>query len=166
MFFFMNTSSAQVCEYETILESTPTSRFALEGATAIDSKTNLEWQRCHLGTTWNHDNSSCESNGDSETYDWESALQVATANSLGDNTDWRIPNIKELASIIEGACYDPAINTEVFPDTPSEFFRSLFWTSSPSNYNDNASWTIEQHLGAIYDSLRGDRNHIRLVRSR
>lgn len=40
--------------------------------------------------------------------------------------DWRIPNIKELSTIIERACTSPARNTDIFPVTVA----SVMWSST------------------------------------
>lgn len=53
-------------------------------------------------------------------------LDQANANALGGYTDWRIPNRNELESILNIENCDPAIDTTIFPSTPS----SYHWSAS------------------------------------
>ena len=155
--------NAQTCR-DSITASTPTSRFTISDNTIVDNTTNLEWQRCRLGTTWDASANSCLDDGvsDNETYTWEQALEAAASNALNGGSDWRLPNIKELASIVEEACYNPAINLELFPDTPSD----VFWSSSPyASYSYNA-WIVSFGYGYDDDSNRDYSLYVRLVRSR
>ena len=59
---------------------------------------------------------------------WKEALKYADSSSLANYTDWRLPNTKELQSIVD---YDkktiPAINEEYFECTNPD---SWFWTST------------------------------------
>ena len=56
---------------------------------------------------------------------WD-ALDQANANSLGGYSDWRIPNVFELLSIVNYGNYNPSIDVTVFPSTTASFY----WTSS------------------------------------
>ena len=155
--------NAQTCR-DSITASTPTSRFTISDNTIIDNTTNLEWQRCRLGTTWDASATACPDDGiaDNDAYTWEQALEAAASNALNGGSDWRLPNIKELASIVEEACYNPAINLELFPDTPSD----VFWSSSPFANYGNYAWIVSFGYGYDYDSYRDDSEYVRLVRSR
>jgi hypothetical protein len=42
----------------------------------------------------------------------------------GGYSDWRVPQIPELAMIVEINCADPRINLTLFPSTPPTFFWS------------------------------------------
>ena len=157
---FSAAPSAQTCEYNSILSNTPTNRFDVDGATVLDTSTSLRWHRCYLGTTWNDVTSSCEENGEDYVYDWQEALEVAVLNSLDSYTDWRLPNIKELASIVEQACHSPAINLEIFPSTPS----SRFWSSSPES-EDAYTYSVDFNHGHRRGDGRRSSLYVRLVRS-
>ena len=156
--------NAQDCKYDSITASTPTSRFTISDNTIIDDTTNLEWQRCRLGTTWDGSADGCPDDdiADNETYTWDKALEAAASNELKSASDWRLPNIKELASIVEEACYNPAINLELFPDTPSDWF----WSSSPHTTSSSDAWSISFYFGSGSHNERDDLSYVRLVRSR
>ena len=96
-------SHAQTCNPNIVL-SAPDSRYQLvnDNTEVKDTQTGLIWQRCSLGQTWS--GSSCT--GTAATYNWANALQ--TAKNMGNN--WRVPNVKELDSLVEEACYNAAIN--------------------------------------------------------
>ena len=70
-----------------------------------------------------------------EGLDWESALEFAvTANEenyLG-YSDWRVPNVKELQSIVDYSGVYPAIDAEFFDITDED---SYFWTSTSAYFS-------------------------------
>ena len=117
-------SLAQTCETNTIQESTPTSRFTFdEKGLVTDKETGITWMRCALGQKW--DGTTCA--GTAKTYDWQNAMdEVKKINSsnYGGHSDWRLPYIPELASIVERQCFDPRVNLTAFPATPSITFWS------------------------------------------
>jgi len=51
---------------------------------------------------------------------WEGALAYCEGLNLGSNTDWRLPTIKELRSLVDYSRYNPAINTTYFPDVSGD----------------------------------------------
>ena len=149
---------AQTCRTETEVPSTtPASRFHDNGdATVTDQSTGLMWARCPEGLS----GSAC-ADGTVANFTWEAALIRARDSSLAGYTDWRLPNIKELSSLVEERCYDPAINLAVFPNTPS----SYFWSASPSADSSNFTWIVGfMNGGADYRS-RYNYSQVRLVRS-
>ena len=127
-----------------------------------DNRTGLMWQKCPAGSS----GSDC-SVGSADTYSWAGALQYAqTLNASGgfaNFSDWRLPNTKELESLVEEACYDPAINISLFPNNGN----SLYWSSSPRADAPVYAWAVKFDWGATgasvarnYSSVR-----VRLVRS-
>jgi hypothetical protein len=112
-----------LCRPDSIPASTPTDRFLDNGnGTVTDLRTRLVWKRCAEGQAWN--GATCV--GTAGEYTWQDALQRADTHIFAGNDDWRVPDVKELSSIVERQCEYPAINSEVFPATPD----STFWTSS------------------------------------
>ncbi len=114
--------------------TTPTKQFDFEdfGDVVTDKKTDLMWARCPVGYGWGEDgNRSCTVLADGVSLmTWPSALAFAA-----DNTDsylgysgWRLPNIKELASIIERRCAGYAVNHDVFG--PTATFSGEYWSNT------------------------------------
>lgn len=125
-----------------------------QDGTISDPKTGLIWKKCSEGQQWDSTNNAC--NGSAAFFTWQQALQHAQE----DNTNWRLPNVKELNSIVESHCYTPAINLLTFPATAS----SGYWSSSPSTESANNAWMINFYYGGIYPSSKPNDFSIRLVR--
>lgn len=129
--------------------------------TVTDLKTGLMWKKCSEGQI----EDDC-SGGNAQVYNWMEALEKVQLVNVGGGfvgyMDWRLPNIKELTSIVEEACYNPSINIEVFPNTPSS---AWFWSSSPYINDDSRAWFVDFGYGG-YDSFDSKNNNhlIRLVR--
>lgn len=126
--------------------STPDSRFAIHNnGTVTDLKTGLIWKRCLQG----ENGSECKF-GEAKGYTWKEALQQAKNSDFAGKKDWRIPNIKELDSIIEFNCVYPSINNKVFPyeNNPNYNYNVAVWSSTP--HNDNyvtEAWVINFYYG-------------------
>jgi hypothetical protein len=89
-----------------------TRSFTVNGdSTVTDTKTGLVWQQ--------------STSGSKKT--WEVALGICEGLTLASQSDWRLPNIKELGSIADTSERNPAIDETAFPNTISE----SYWSSSP-----------------------------------
>lgn len=133
-FFSSFSLMSQTC-LETITPTLSESDFTDNAdGTLTDTRYGLMWMRCSLGQTW--ENETC--NGDALELNWQQALVAAHGYVYADKLGWRVPNIKELASITERQCVRPAINNVLFPATPSDDF----WTSTPAVADGQRAWVI------------------------
>ena len=153
-------SASQAAETQTcndaIVATAPDSRYQDNGdGTITDLATGLIWKQCAEGLS----GPGCTT-GTSQTFTWHAALQHAEAAVFAGSSLWRLPNNKELASLRERRCYTPAINTTLFPNTPS----SGFWSSSPSTYNSSYAWLVNFYYGYVSTYLKNGQEYVRLVR--
>ncbi len=137
-------------------ETTPSTEFAIieDGSAVKHGRTTLEWKRCALGQTWNAKTSLCD--GRPATYPWDRADRIIASVGSG----WRLPTGAELVSIVETCHSSPAINPQVFPNTPS----ALFWSSSSDTGGVNRAWSVSFFTGKPYRPGKLQTAHIRLVR--
>lgn len=150
---------AQTCRYDSIPASTPNSDFErYTDGTALHKTTGLTWKRCLEGQSWNNNTATCT--GEPQIYTWQSALQTAEAGSFAGQSDWRLPNIKELQTLVEEACYDPAINLQVFPYMPAY----AVWSGSPDAGYLYFAWFVYFYYGNGGNYDKYGSYHVRLVR--
>lgn len=132
---------AQSCN-DAILPTTPDHRFVVSGSEVEDLWTGLIWQRCSVGLNW--DGSTCSQGTADTRFTWSQALVLG-------GTEWRLPNIKELISIIEFSCSYTSINESVFPNTSNQYWSSTYSYSGSERYSrDGGALTAsfnEAHFG-------------------
>lgn len=124
------------CE-NNIPPSNPDSAYTADliNGTVKDTRTGLMWKTCTEGQTWN--GSTCE--GQATPYTWSAALELPEAAVFAGYDDWRIPNVKELESLVEDCRKAPSINDTFFPNTPN----AHFWSASPRRFDDPIhSWYL------------------------
>jgi len=155
-----------------IAETTPTSRFTNNtDGSVTDAVTGLMWKKCSEGQTWEVATNTCT--GTTAYYTWQEALQRAedvNAGITGDNigyTGWRVPNVKELTSILEYSCSMPSMNVEVFPpDTSGDDRGNPYWTSTIDSVSSGFMYTVSfRASGVIARPSSMDVTAVRLVRN-
>ena len=154
---FAALSSAVSAKCTLQVESTPNQQLQDNGdGTVTDLKTELMWKQCSEGQD---SEEFCK--GVASGYAWDKALQAPEDLNAGGgfagHTDWRLPNIKELLSVVEKSCVKPAINSARFPNTTGVGF----WSSTASF---NGTWYVNFQLGLSNYHFRGDGLKVRLVR--
>ena len=112
--------------------------------TATDQTTGLTWQTIPAP----------------ELLTWEQALDFANNLDLNDCNDWRLPNIKELQSIVDDRRIDPALNPMVFEVTTSK----PVWTSTSLAGHGERAWTIDFKLGTVSYADKTDNLTVLCVR--
>jgi len=127
-------------------------RYVAAGAEVTDSKTGLVWARCSVGQTWS--GSACTGVATSITH--EAALAYAQGQS-----GWRLPNVKELTSLADTGCVNPAMNSTAFPNTAFTWY----WTSSPNAAGGNYAWGVYSSNGDVGNFNHNESGHVRLVRA-
>lgn len=159
---------AQTCN-DNVLASTSDSSFTInDDGTATHIATGLMWKICSEGQTWS--NGSCLSTPE-YINDWSDALgRVVIQNTTGyaGYADWRLPNVKELLSIVEFKCQNPAINESIFVATPAEDY----WTSTHDSDGGlgGQALGVDFNLGTTMTGIRDNNRflnsfHVRLVRN-
>ena len=131
--------------------------------TISDAQTGLMWMQCSYGQTYdggdtNADGLICE--GSPTFGSWQQAFAWAADSTDYGYNDWRLPNIKELGSIVDFGSAKPAINQSIFPNTAS----GPYWSSTPSRANVHQAIFIGFQAGDYGPSLRTDNLYLRLVR--
>jgi hypothetical protein len=137
--------------------STPSARFTLSGAEAFDQKTYLTWGRCSVGTTWK--NGKCV--GTAKLMSLNEAKEYA--QKLGGG--WRVPAIEELYGLVEKACSNPAINTEVFPNVKNLGEGAPYWSTSKIKEMPSLIYYIDFLDGSADGHTKGFSMAVRLVRN-
>jgi hypothetical protein len=97
-------------------------------STVTDQKTGLIWMKTTPSTLLN----------------WESSLNYCEGLNLANHSDWRLPNIKELYSIVDMSQSD-IIDTTAFPGT-----GSYYWSSTTDVNNTSYAWGLNFTSGTVY----------------
>ncbi len=124
----------------------------------------------HTYTWYNPDNSS--NGGDAGTQnggtcqgsacDTYAFVNAVNTEGLCGASDWRLPSLNELLSIVHNGRTDPAIDQAYFPHTPQ---YGWYWSSSPYADNSGNAWYVNFDGGYVYYSSKSSYNHVRLVRA-
>lgn len=140
--------------------TTPTADFVEHGNGTVTHKpSGLTWKSCPEGIS----GPKC-GEGKAISVDWQGALSaLASMNAVGfaGFSDWRLPNIKELQSIVEISCSAPSINEAIFPSTPADWF----WSSTSLAVAPTDAWGINFGSGYSFPKTKqAPYGHVRLVR--
>ncbi|MBE0626056.1 MAG: DUF1566 domain-containing protein [Burkholderiales bacterium] len=112
--------------------------------TVTDPATGLTWMRCSIGQTWN--GSAC--GGTANNYAWDDAMVSPAAEIFAGHSDWRLPNVRELQTILDRTKFNPAIDTAAFPDTPA----AQFWSATPDLDIADTAWYVDFGSGEVHSA--------------
>ena len=124
-----------------VAQATPiaaaTARFVDNGdGTITDTRLGLMWSKDTL----------CK-----EEVDHAGAEKLCTDLQLAGHTDWRLPTVDELFALADRTRHSPAINTDAFPDTKSDWY----WTSTINAWSSVYAWFVLFGYGSAGNLRRG-----------
>ncbi len=142
----------------------PNPRFTDNGdGTVTDNLTRLIWLKhanCFGGKTWSKAIKDCKTLNNGE----------CGLSDGSDEGNWRLPNIKELHSLIHYGIYNPAVpNTtgtgkwtsgDPFTDVQS----SYYWSSSSWEYDISHAWYVFVKHGGVVSRAKSNTNYVWPVR--
>src|SRR5690606_30594747 len=112
-------------------DAAPAARFTDNGdGTVTDTRTGLMWSRETICT---------------KEVDHKTAGNLCGTLALGGHSDWRLPTLQELFSLADHGRYEPAIDTDAFPDTKSDWY----WTSTECAWSSVRAWCVDFDSGHV-----------------
>ena len=94
-------------------------------------------------------------------YIWTAAVAACEAKDYAGYSDWRLPNVRELMSLVD---YEkdtgPAINTAAFPAART----STYWSSTTYLQNATLGWRVTFNDGGVNVDLKTLGSYVRCVR--
>ncbi len=130
----------------------PNPRFTDHGnGTVTDNLTGLMWTKnadYRSGMmTW------------TEAMDWVTAQYNLTC--YAGYCDWVLPNVRQLASLIDYGRYNPALPSgHPFTNVQSD----LYWSSSTEAFGNNVAWLVDMGSGYVLDYFMNDTHYVWPVR--
>jgi len=112
--------------------------------TITDNLTQLVWQKIPNANVFN----------------WEQALSYAEGLTIGSNSDWRLPNIKELQSINNELSTNPSVFTPYF----SSVGVHNYWSSTSLPNQTTKAWYWNTLFGITTYDLKTNSNYVLCVR--
>ena len=109
-----------------------------------DIATGLVWQQQDDDVTRNH----------------AEAITYCQDLSLAGSSNWRLPNIKELLSIVDYRANSPSIVSSMFPGTNSFFY----WSATGLTGSSGSAWYTHFLSGEVDISLTTENFFVRCVR--
>jgi hypothetical protein len=103
----------------------------------------------------------CETGTGSAATDTEAFIKALNDATFGGFSDWRLPTIKELTTIVLWSQEKPSINATWFPNTE----WSYYWSSSTLASGNGSAWGMSCSDGSItYDNSKTSAHSVRAVR--
>lgn len=128
---------------------------------ALDTTSVLTWDTCTLGAK----GLNC-GQGAYDTVSWTQALELVQKANVArykGYADWRLPNIKELQTLVASRHFGcPMANEQVFPATAC----APYWSSTFNTYRPRNAWQVDFNDGNLtYGAISRETGLIRLVRN-
>ncbi|MEI6563265.1 MAG: DUF1566 domain-containing protein [bacterium] len=118
----------------------PTPRFTVQANTnvVLDNLTSLMWAR--------------NANLPGGATNWSDAVSYCKTLAYGSYSDWRLPNVRELQSLIDFSQYSPVLPPDhPFTDVQSDYY----WSSTTYTHESSSAWHVLLSDGYTYYSTKG-----------
>jgi len=139
----------------------PTQYLATGDYTTTDNVTGLVWKTCPQGLT----GASCAGTLAPTTF--AGATTVCTGLNAGAGyaglTNWRVPTMHELQTLIEYGVYAPAINATAFPGSPATTPAAFFWSSTAHTTVPANAWYGDFAYGGLSNTAKTTSYSLRCV---
>ncbi|ETR70851.1 MAG: hypothetical protein OMM_02932 [Candidatus Magnetoglobus multicellularis str. Araruama] len=90
---------------------------------------------------------------------WKEALEFCEIYNYTGNNDWRLPEIRELLSIVDYSKYGPAIDTNFF----STMYGYYFTRSTFDDFYPDRVWSVDFNYGFVSETAKSS-YYVRAVR--
>jgi hypothetical protein len=115
--------------------------------TITDNTTGLEWVASPTAA------------GVGGTYTWANAITACEGLTYAGHSDWRLPNTKELQSIVDYSRASPAIDTTYFTSA-----SSIYWSSTTGADVTDFAWGVDFNSGYVSIEVKTNTDYVRPVR--
>ena len=130
--------------------------------TFTDNNTQLMWEKKVAGGSSGCPTDSANLHGVDSTCTWAQATGVwiaaINADNLGGHNDWRVPNVKELLSIVDYSRRNPATSV------PGSTAMVFYWSSTNSAGSSSGAWVVEGFSGFTFAGTKNESRYVRAVR--
>jgi hypothetical protein len=123
-----------------------------QDGTVTDTCTGLMWQK---ETADKDGNGTIDS---ADTMQWQNALQYCESLEFAGHSDWRLPNVRELQSIVDYGRMEPS-SDPIFGEE-----SGWYWSSSTHVHLPNGAWYVYFFYGHVYDDDKTYMCYVRAVR--
>lgn len=110
------------------------------------------------GLMWAKDGDAAGCNFGNQT-DWSSAVRWAQSVIFAGYRDWRLPNRRELDSLVDAGRNTPSVNP-IFTNTKSNYY----WSSTTCNDGISSAWDVYFVGGTLFSDAKTALHYVRAVR--
>jgi hypothetical protein len=119
----------------------PKPRLIARRETVLDKLTGLQWTKL--------------ANQAGNTVDWESSIDIIkrmNEDKAFGFADWRLPNIRELESLVDAGSHTPALPHGY----PFKDVGEFYWSSTTSTYDPHYAWVLYTEDGSVGVGYKSD----------